>query len=162
MKGYPPSALGLIPRLCERAGVCGRTGGSITALYTVLADGDDTDDPIVDTARAIVDGHIILSRSLAEQGVFPAIDVGKSLSRVMSDIVEPAHAQAAATLRRLWSTYQENRDLVLMGAYREGSDPQVDQAIRRHGDVLDFLRQGQKERVPYPAAVAALVERFGG
>jgi flagellum-specific ATP synthase len=161
MKGYPPSALGLIPRLCERAGVCQRSGGSITALYTVLADGDDTDDPIVDTARAIVDGHIVLSRSLAEQGVFPAIDVGKSLSRVMSDIVEPAHAQAAATLRRLWSVYQENRDLVLMGAYREGSDPQVDQAIRRQPDVLDFLRQGQKERIGYPEAVAALVQRFG-
>ena len=161
MKGYPPSALGLIPRLCERAGTCQRSGGSITALYTVLADGDDTDDPIVDTARAIVDGHIVLSRSLAEQGVFPAIDVGKSLSRVMSDIVEPAHAKAAATLRRLWSVYQENRDLVLMGAYREGSDAQVDQAIRRHGDVLDFLRQGQHEHVSFPVAVAALLERFG-
>ena len=161
MKGYPPSALGLIPRLCERAGVCSRTGGSITALYTVLADGDDTDDPIVDTARAIVDGHIVLSRGLAEQGVFPAVDVGKSLSRVMSDIVEPGHARAAATLRRLWSVYQENRDLVLMGAYREGSDAQVDEAIRRHGDVLDFLRQGQAELVGFDRAVTDLAERFG-
>ena len=161
MKGYPPSALGLIPRLCERAGVCGRTGGSITALYTVLADGDDPDDPIVDTARAIVDGHIVLSRGLAEQGVFPAVDVGRSLSRVMSDIVEPAHARAAAALRRLWSVYQENRDLVLMGAYREGSDAAVDEAIRRHGDVLDFLRQDQDELIGLDRAIADLTERFG-
>ncbi|MDB5661789.1 MAG: fliI [Sphingomonas bacterium] len=161
MKGYPPSALGLIPRLCERAGACARTGGSITALYTVLADGDDTDDPIVDTARAIVDGHIVLSRSLAEQGVFPAIDVGKSLSRVMADIVDPDHARAAASLRRLWSVYEENRDLILMGAYRDGSDATIDAAIARHGEILDFLGQPQKERVDYAASVASLVGSFG-
>ena len=117
MKGYPPSALGLIPRSCERAGVDCATGGSITALYTVLADGDDIDDPIVDAARAIVDGHIILSRTLAEQGVYPAIDIGASLSRVMADIVDAEHAAAAARFRRLWSAYEENRDLILMGAY---------------------------------------------
>lgn len=162
MKGYPPSALGLIPRLIERAGADARTGGSITALYTVLADGDDTDDPIVDTARAIVDGHIILSRSLAEQGVFPAIDVGKSLSRVMADIVDPEHQRAAANLRRLWSVYEENRDLILMGAYREGSDPQIDEAIARHADILAFLRQGQKERVAFDESVAPLIGSFGG
>jgi flagellum-specific ATP synthase len=160
MKGYPPSALGLIPRLVERAGADVRSGGSITALYTVLADGDDTDDPIVDTARAIVDGHIVLSRGLAEQGVFPAIDVGKSLSRVMADIVTPEHARAAQILRRLWSVYEENRDLILMGAYREGSDPVIDTAIARHADILDFLRQGQKEHVDYDASVAALMGGF--
>src|SRR3546814_3720978 len=103
VKGYPPSALGLIPRLVERAGADSRTGGSITALYTVLADGDDTDDPFVDAARAIVDGHIILSRSLAEQGVYPAIDIGRSLIRVMAVIISPDHAGAAAAVRRLWS-----------------------------------------------------------
>ena len=162
MKGYPPSALGLIPRLVERAGVDAHSGGSITAIYTVLADGDDTDDPIVDTARAIVDGHIILSRSLAEQGVFPAIDIGKSLSRVMSDIVSPEHQQASAILRRLWSVYEENRDLILMGAYREGSDPIVDIAIARHDQILQFISQGQKERVDYAGAIAALLEGFGG
>jgi flagellum-specific ATP synthase len=162
MKGYPPSALGLIPRLVERAGVDANTGGSITALYTVLADGDDTDDPIVDTARAIVDGHIILARSLAEQGVFPAIDVGKSLSRVMSDIVTPEHQQAAQILRRLWSVYEENRDLILMGAYREGSDPIVDIAIARHDQILEFIGQGQKDRVDYDQAIAALLASFGG
>jgi flagellum-specific ATP synthase len=162
MKGYPPSALGMIPRLIERAGVDARSGGSITALYTVLADGDDNDDPIVDTARAIVDGHIILSRNLAEQGVFPAIDIGKSLSRVMSDIISPEHQQAAQILRRLWSVYEENRDLILMGAYREGSDPIVDIAIARHDQILQFISQDQKERVDYATSVAALIEGFGG
>jgi len=162
MKGYPPSALGMIPRLIERAGVDARSGGSITALYTVLADGDDNDDPIVDTARAIVDGHIILSRNLAEQGVFPAIDIGKSLSRVMSDIVSFEHQQAAQILRRLWSVYEENRDLILMGAYREGSDPIVDIAIARHDQILQFISQDQKERVDFASSVAALIEGFGG
>jgi flagellum-specific ATP synthase len=160
MKGYPPSALGLIPRLVERAGADTRSGGSITALYTVLADGDDADDPIVDSARAIVDGHIVLSRSLAEQGVFPAIDVGKSLSRVMADIVTPEHARAAANLRRLWSVYQENRDLILMGAYREGSDPMIDAAIERQPDILAFLGQDQKEQVDFDTSVRTLTESF--
>jgi flagellum-specific ATP synthase len=161
MKGYPPSALGLIPRLVERAGADSRTGGSITALYTVLADGDDTSDPIVDAARAIVDGHLVLSRSLAEQGVFPAIDVGKSLSRVMADIVQPNHAGAATNFKRLWSVYEENRDLILMGAYREGSDPLLDEAIRRYPEMLEFLKQGQKERVDFNGSVAALQGMFG-
>ncbi|HEY9552516.1 FliI/YscN family ATPase [Allosphingosinicella sp.] len=161
VKGYPPSALGLIPRLVERAGADSRTGGSITALYTVLADGDDTDDPIVDAARAIVDGHIILSRSLAEQGVYPAIDIGRSLSRVMADIISPEHAGAAAALRRIWSAYEENRDLILMGAYAAGGDPMIDEAIARRPDLLAFIRQTPKERVAFADSVAALVEAFG-
>jgi flagellum-specific ATP synthase len=156
VKGYPPSALGLIPRICERAGADSRTGGSITALYTVLADGDDTDDPIVDAARAIVDGHIILSRSLAEQGVYPAIDVGKSLSRVMSDIACPEHAQAAAAFRRLWSAYEDNRDLILMGAYAVGSDALIDEAIARRQELLGFLRQAPDEQVPFEDSVVQL------
>lgn len=160
MKGYPPSALGLVPRLVERAGADSRTGGSITALYTVLADGDDTSDPIVDAARAIVDGHLVLTRGLAEQGVFPAIDVGKSLSRVMSDIVTPEHARAATAFKRLWSLYEENRDLILMGAYREGSDPAIDESIRRRAEMLDFIRQGQKERIDHASAVSALQGGF--
>jgi flagellum-specific ATP synthase len=162
MKGYPPSALGLIPRLIERAGVDAHSHGSITAIYTVLADGDDTDDPIVDTARAIVDGHIILSRKLAEQGVFPAIDIGKSLSRVMNDIIAPEHLQAAQIFRRLWSVYEENRDLILMGAYRMGSDPIVDVAIARHDQILEFISQGQTEHVDYASAVEAVIAGFGG
>jgi flagellum-specific ATP synthase len=156
VKGYPPSALGLIPKLVERAGADAVTGGSITALYTVLADGDDNSDPIVDAARAIVDGHIILSRGLAEQGVYPAIDIGKSLSRVMADIVTPEHAQAAAGFRRLWSAFEENRDLILMGAYAPGNDPLIDEAIVRRPELLDFLTQPQLERAPYDASVAAL------
>jgi flagellum-specific ATP synthase len=161
VKGYPPSALGLIPRLVERAGADSRTGGSITALYTVLADGDDTDDPIVDAARAIVDGHILLSRSIAEQGVYPAIDVGRSLSRVMADIVTPDHAAGALGLRRLWSAFEENRDLILMGAYSPGTDPVIDEAIMRRPEILAFLKQSAGERVDFDSSVAALVEAFG-
>ena len=157
VKGYPPSALGLIPKLVERAGADALTGGSITALYTVLADGDDTSDPIVDTARAIVDGHIILSRALAEQGVYPAIDVGRSLSRVMTDIVAPEHAAAAAALRRLWSAFEENRDLILMGAYAPGNDPLIDEAIVRRPELLDFLTQAPAERASFAESVAGLV-----
>ncbi|SMF72622.1 FliI/YscN family ATPase [Allosphingosinicella indica] len=161
VKGYPPSALGLIPRLVERAGACAKSGGSITALYTVLADGDDTDDPIVDATRAIVDGHIILSRSLGEQGVYPAIDIGKSLSRVMPDIVDSEHLAAAAAMRRLWSAYEENRDLILMGAYAAGSDPAIDAAIVRRPEVLDFLRQSPGERIGFDEARGVLIENFG-
>ena len=161
VKGYPPSALGLIPRIVERAGADSRTGGSITALYTVLADGDDTDDPIVDAARAIVDGHILLSRTIAEQGVYPAIDVGRSLSRVMADIVAPEHAAGALGLRRLWSAFEENRDLILMGAYSAGTDPVIDEAIARRPEILAFLKQSATERVGLDDSVAALIEAFG-
>ena len=156
VKGYPPSALGLIPKLVERAGADAVTGGSITALYTVLADGDDTQDPIVDAARAIVDGHILLSRALAEQGVYPALDIGKSLSRVMADIVSPDHAAAAAALRRLWSAFEENRDLILMGAYAPGNDPVIDEAIVRRPEILDFLTQAAEARVGFAESVAGL------
>ena len=161
VKGYPPSALGLIPRLCERAGADAVTGGSITALYTVLADGDDTDDPIVDAARAIVDGHIILSRSMAEQGIFPAIDIGKSLSRVATDIISDEHRRAMANFRRIWSAYEENRDLLLMGAYREGTDANIDEAVARRPDLLDFIRQAPHDRVDLDASVADLMQGFG-
>ena len=129
MKGYPPSALSLIPRLVERAGVDTASGGSITAIYTVLADGDDLNDPVVDTARAICDGHIILSRSLAEQGVFPAIDVARSLSRVMPDLVDARSLVDAQAFRRLWSLREASRDLVMMGAYQPGADAELDAAL---------------------------------
>ena len=161
MKGYPPSALAFIPKLCERAGVDSRTGGSITAIYTVLADGDDNDDPIVDTARAIVDGHIVLSRQLSEQGIFPAIDIGKSLSRVMADIVDEAHLNAASAYRRLWAAYEENRDLILMGAYRPGNDAVIDEAVQRRQQVLGFLKQSTKAIVPADEAISTLIGEFG-
>jgi flagellum-specific ATP synthase len=152
MKGYPPSALAFIPKLCERAGVDSRSGGSITAIYTVLADGDDNDDPIVDTARAIVDGHFVLSRQLSEQGIFPAIDIGKSLSRVMSDVVDADHLRAATIYRRLWAAYEENRDLILMGAYRPGNDPIIDEAVERRQDV--------KSTMTIDESVAQLIMHF--
>lgn len=161
MKGYPPSALGLIPRLIERAGADSRSGGSITAVYTVLADGGDTDDPVVDAARAIADGHILLSRSLAEQTVFPAIDVARSLSRTMPDVTDEAHLNAAARFRRLWSVYEENRDLLLMGAYAAGNDPILDEAIARREDMLAFLRQNPSERAGLEASRSAIVAEFG-
>lgn len=160
VKGYPPSALGLIPRLVERAGADRRSGGSITALYTVLADGNDADDPIVDAARAIADGHILLSRGLSEQGVFPAVDIGRSLSRVMGDVASPEHIRAAGVYRRLWSAYEENRDLILMGAYSPGGDPAIDEAIARRPEMLDLLRQAPDERHPFTASVEALTGAF--
>jgi flagellum-specific ATP synthase len=161
MKGYPPSALALIPALLERCGNDVPSGGSITALYTVLADGDDVDDPVVDAARAIADGHIILSRSLAEQGVFPAIDIGRSLSRVMADIVTPAHKAAAARVRRLWAIAEENRDLALMGAYCAGADPLVDEALQMRSAILDFVAQGVGSFEDAGQSVARLAAEFG-
>ena len=161
MKGYPPSALGLIPRLVERAGVDRESGGSITALYTVLADGGDVDDPVVDAARAIVDGHIILSRTLAEKGLFPAIDIAKSLSRTMVDVVGPDHMQAATYVRQLWSTYEENRDLLLMGAYAAGNDALLDQAVARRDEVLSFIGQAANAKVDFATSCAALLGTFG-
>ncbi len=161
MKGYPPSALGLIPGLVERAGVDVASGGSITALYTVLADGGDLDDPIVDAARAIADGHIVLSRQLAEQGVYPAIDIARSLSRVMPDVTEPGHVAAARRFRQLWSRYEENADLILMGAYQAGSDPLLDEAVARREEMLDFVRQAATGQVEPSLARALLIESFG-
>ncbi len=155
-RGYPPSALAAIPRLVERAGRDGVSGGSITAVYTVLADGDDADDPVVDTVRAITDGHILLSRNLAEEGVYPAIDLGRSISRVMSDIVGDAHRGDAMHARRLWSLYEQNRDLILMGAYAAGSDPMLDEAIRQRPALLDLVRQPVDCHVDLPTSVAEL------
>jgi flagellum-specific ATP synthase len=161
MKGYPPSALSLIPGLVERAGRDVESGGSITAIYTVLADGGDLDDPVVDAARAIVDGHFILSRSLAEEGVYPALDIRRSLSRTMADVVDDDHTAAASQFRRLWSVYEENRDLMLMGAYQEGADPTLDEAVARRGEMLDLIRQPYAVQVPFDAARAALITEFG-
>jgi flagellum-specific ATP synthase len=160
-RGYPPSAIAMLPNIIERAGVCVSSGGSITAIYTVLADGDDGNDPVVDSARSILDGHIVLSRALAERGVYPAIDLGPSVSRVMTDIAAPAHVKAARVLRRHLATYEENRDLVLMGAYRAGADPAIDRAIACHGAVMEYIRQDANEVVPLDAAVAELTGVFG-
>ena len=161
-RGYPPSAIAMLPSLIERAGTDVRTGGSITAIYTVLADGDDGNDPVVDSARSILDGHIVLSRGLAEQGVYPAIDLGPSISRVMSDITGKPHLAAARTLRRHLATYEENRDLVLMGAYRPGADAAIDAAIACHPAVMSYISQDPDEVVSLGDAVAELTGVFGG
>ena len=160
MKGYPPSALSMIPRLIERAGNDSETGGSITAIYTVLADGDDLDDPVVDNARAIADGHIILSRSLAEQGIFPAIDVGKSISRVAVDIIDDQHHAAQTHFKRLWSIYEENRDLVLMGAYQAGSDPNIDEALAQWPVMVEYLKQKPRELINFQKSIGDLFSLF--
>ncbi|QHL90170.1 FliI/YscN family ATPase [Sphingomonas changnyeongensis] len=160
-RGYPPSAIAMLPGLIERAGADAHGPGAITAIYTVLADGDDGQDPVVDSARAILDGHIVLSRALAERGVYPAIDLGPSVSRVMADIAEPAHLAAARALRRHLATYEENRELILMGAYRSGADPAIDAALAHHPAILDYLAQDADARVGLDDAVAELVGVFG-
>ena len=160
-RGYPPSAIAMLPNLIERAGTDVNTGGSITAIYTVLADGDDGNDPVVDSARSILDGHIVLSRALAERGVYPAIDLGPSVSRVMTDIVTPEHITAARVLRRHLATYEENRDLVLMGAYRSGADPEIDAAIAYHPAVMEYIRQDADTKVSLEESVAELIGVFG-
>ncbi|MGK6318455.1 FliI/YscN family ATPase [Sphingomonas sp. DT-204] len=160
-RGYPPSAIAMLPSLIERAGTDVTTGGSITAIYTVLADGDDGNDPVVDSARSILDGHIVLSRALAERGVYPAIDIGPSVSRVMTDIAPREHVHAARVLRRHLATYEENRDLVLMGAYRAGADPAIDAAIAYHPAVMEYVRQDADRVVPLGEAVTELIGVFG-
>ena len=136
-KGYPPSVFALLPNLIERAGV-GRHGhGSITAIYTVLAEGDDANDPIVDIARASLDGQVMLSRKLADAAHYPAIDLNGSISRVMQTLLSPEDLK----FRRLWSLYQQNQDLIQVGAYEAGSNPTLDEAIRLREDMDNFLRQ---------------------
>lgn len=157
-KGYPPSVFAKLPHLVERAGNGDVDGGSITAFYTVLAEGDDTNDPIADAARGVLDGHVVLSRSLAESGHYPAIDIEASISRVMPDIVEPEHLRLARELRRLYSTYQQNRDLISVGAYRSGSDPRIDKAIAKNPSILDFLQQGMDEAVDLSRSLDELTE----
>lgn len=160
-RGYPPSALATITKLVERAGNSAASGGAITGLYTVLADGDNQDDPVVDTARSILDGHVVLSRDLAQRGQYPAIDIAASLSRVMNDIVPREHQQAARTFRALTASYEANRDLVLMGAYRQGADAQLDRAIAMHGALTGFLCQPQGEVVTLQQSAAQLSALLG-
>jgi flagellum-specific ATP synthase len=146
-KGYPPSVFARLPQLVERAGNSDRGVGSITAFYTVLAEGDDQNDPIADAARAILDGHIVLSRRLAESGLYPAIDVEASISRAMHSIATREQLDLATRFKQVYSTYQQNRDLITVGAYRRGSDPRVDQAVEQWPRMLDFLRQDMYDPV---------------
>lgn len=160
-KGYPPSVFAKLPRLVERAG-CGEQGtGSITAFYTVLAEGDDTNDPIADAARGVLDGHIVLSRELAEAGHYPAIDIESSISRVMADIVPECQLALARRLRQIYSLYQRNRDLITLGAYQAGSDPRIDQAIALQPKIAEFLQQGMNEAVDLQTSVQTLEALMG-
>lgn len=146
-KGYPPSVFAKLPQLVERAGNGDANQGSITAFYTVLTEGDDTNDPIADAARGILDGHIVLSRKLAEQGHFPAIDIEASVSRVMPSVVSQEHMQSMQAIKQLYSVYQQNRDLINVGAYQPGSDALIDLSIRLHDEINKFLKQGMNDSV---------------
>jgi len=162
-KGYPPSVVSLIPGLIERTGPGLPGEGAITAIYTVLADGDDTtNDPVVDTARAILDGHFVLSRRQTQMGVYPAVDLPQSASRVMGDITDAQHRAAAQKLRRMITLYMDNRDLMLMGGYVPGQDPDLDEAIRLWPQVTALIRQGAHEPSDFAASREALIALAGG
>ncbi len=164
-KGYPASVFAKLPQLVERAGNGEAGGGSITAFYTVLTEGDDQQDPVADAARAILDGHVVLSRSLADMGHYPAIDIEMSISRAMHQITGEAHQQAARWLKKLYSTYEKNRDLISVGAYARGADPRIDEAIRLQPRLADFLQQGMNERMGFDESLhdlQTLMEDRGG
>ena len=155
-RGYPPSVFAKLPQLVERAGNAGTGGGSITAFYTVLAEGDDQQDPIADSARAILDGHIVLSRTLADQGHYPAIDIEQSISRALTTLVDQPQFELVRRFKQLYSRYQRNRDLISVGAYAAGSDPLLDEAIALNPRMEAFLQQNMRERAGYAECVAGL------
>ena len=156
-KGYPPSVISMIPALIERTGPGLAGQGAITAIYTVLADGDDTtNDPVVDTARAILDGHFILSRRQTQMGIYPAIDITQSVSRVMNDIVPREQVTAAQRLRRMISLYMENRDLMLMGGYVQGQDPELDRAIQLWPAITELIKQGAHDPADLTSSAQSL------
>jgi len=162
-KGYPPSVFAKLPALVERAGNGNENQGSISAFFTVLTEGDDLQDPIADASRAILDGHIVLSRELADSGHFPAIDVGKSISRVMPMVTSDEHQTLARALKQAYSLYQENKELITIGAYAKGSDPRVDKAIVIKPKLDHFLQQGMKDTISYNdclTQLAALTQAF--
>jgi flagellum-specific ATP synthase len=156
-KGYPPSVFAKLPQLVERTGNGRPGGGSITAFYTVLTEGDDQQDPIADAARAILDGHIVLSRRLAEEGHYPAIDVEASISRVMPQVTETEHFSRAQRFKQVYSRYQQARDLISVGAYVKGSDPETDFAIQHMPNMRQFLQQGLNERSPLRDSIEQLL-----
>ena len=157
-KGYPPSVFSKLPQLVERAGNGGEGQGSITAFYTVLTEGDDLQDPIADAARAILDGHIVLSRELADAGHYPAVDIESSISRVMPMVASEEHQVLARQLKQIYSVYQQNKDLIAIGAYTKGNDPRIDQAINVVPVINFFLQQQTQEVIPYEQSVAQLKE----
>jgi len=160
-RGYPPSVFARLPALVERAGNGPEGGGSITAFYTVLAEGDDQQDPIADSARAILDGHIVLSRLLGDAGHYPAIDIEQSISRAMVNLITPEHLQSIRRFKQLYSRYQRSRDLISVGAYVAGSDPLLDQAIVQYPTFERFLQQDLAEQSGYAESVTGLRQLFG-
>ena len=155
-KGYPPSVFSLIPGLVERAGNSSVSGGSITGFYTVLTEGDDPNDPIADSARAILDGHIVLNREIAEKGIYPAIDIEMSISRVMNDIVSNEHIQLVRLFRDIYSRYKSNQDLINLGAYKSGSNKDIDLAINSFPKLIKFLKQDIDEASDYQDSLNSL------
>ena len=155
-KGYPPSVFAKLPALVERAGNGAEGQGSITAFFTVLTEGDDLQDPIADAARAILDGHIVLSRELADSGHYPAIDIEKSISRVMPMVTSEEHLSMARLIKQNYSLYQQNRDLITIGAYQRGADHRLDQAIAVRPVLDQFLQQRMKEVIPYDTCLEQL------
>ena len=155
-KGYPPSVFAALPQLIERAGQTRADGGSITAFFTVLMEEDDLQDPVVDAARAILDGHIVLSRRLADRGHYPAIDIETSISRLMHKLNDAPHRESALRFRSLWSRYAQQEDLISVGAYQAGSDPDTDAAIRMRPALTRFLQQGPEERIDLAGSHAQL------
>jgi len=159
-KGYPPSVFARLPQLVERAGNGDQGGGSITAFYTVLTEGDDQQDPIADAARAILDGHIVLSRELAESGHYPAIDVEASISRVMTEIVDSEHQRLVQRFRNLYSIYRQNQDLISVGAYTPGTDARIDEAMYMHPHLLAFLSQAMRTPMNWQERIQSLKSLF--
>ncbi len=154
-KGYTPSVFSLLARLIERAGHFAR--GSITAFYSVLMEGDDEQDPLVDAVRSLLDGHVVLDRNLAQRGHFPAIAVLSSLSRLMPSVTSPEHQQKAQRLRRLLAVYTAHQDLLRVGAYQPGSDPELDRAVKVLPALEQFLRQQRDEPAPLAQTLEALL-----
>ena len=157
-KGYPPSVFTQLPNLVERAGNGKPGGGSITAFYTVLTEGDDLQDPIADAARAILDGHIVLNRAIAEEGQYPAIDLEASISRVMQTIVSESHLKNMLLLKRYLSLYEKSKDLILLGAYVKGTDPQLDKAILFRAKIKEFMVQDMYKKVNYDDSIDLLAK----
>ena len=156
-RGYPPSVFARLPQLVERAGNGLGNGGSVTAFYTVLVEGDDLTDPVADSARAILDGHIVLSRDIAGQGIYPAVDIQASISRSMASIVPPEHLLAANQVKQLYSRFEQSKDLISVGAYTSGIDPITDLAIARQPQIQAFLSQGLNEPINLTDSLSRLL-----
>lgn len=161
-KGYPPSVFARLPALVERAGNGSGTQGSITAFYTVLTEGDDLQDPVADAARAILDGHIVLSRKLSESGHYPAIDVESSISRIMPMVVDEAHLAGARRIKQVYSNYHQNKDLISIGAYTKGTDPRIDLAINAEPAINAFLQQGMQQVLNFDTSIEATMKLSQG